>query len=110
MLFRSIRMVAIVSVSSVNLDPECHSVIRVMQKLNLVGDVTPNVTVAGGDIEHGCRILIAGGDARGKTKRLWKALKAEVPSLQCAHITIQENLSGCVFDVFGTSQCPTPVQ
>lgn len=101
-------MVAILSVSGGMLDSQCQNVVMAMKVLNIVGDVTPNVSVYNQFIENGCRILIAGKTAEEDTKKLWYHIR-DVQQLSCAHAEFSKYESGCVFDVFAPSKCPSKV-
>ncbi len=99
-------MVAILSISAPNLD-NCESVIVAMRKLGIYGDVTTNKSVdPNGNIEHGCRVLVA-NDIGQTSHRLWDEIKKNNPSLECAHILGYDVKYGCIFDVFRPSLCPS---
>ena len=103
-------MVVWLSVSGKAVDPNCDVVVTAMQELGILGDITRNTTVSyEGQTENGCRVLILGGDARSNAHSLWKKLHDKVPSLCCAHLNVEHRESGCVFDVFAPSRCPTAV-
>ena len=96
------------SISGTAVDSDCDVVVRAMQTLGIHGDVTRNTTVSyGGRTEQGCRVLVLGSDARGNARRLWTLISEELPSLGCAHLNVEHRESGCVFDVFAPSKCPT---
>lgn len=100
-------MVAWLSVSGDLLGTECEEVVRVMQQLNIVGDVTPNRSIGpDGSVEVGCRVLVLGGE--DKLRMLWEVMRVKA-RLGCAHVSIGENRSGCVFDVFAETRCPSKV-
>jgi hypothetical protein len=95
-------MSAVLSLSSPSLD--CGAVVALLQTLGLTGDVTANRTVVGGREEQGCRTVLRNKD---EARSLWRAAKNR-PDIHCAHVSVQQAESGCVFDVFGDSACPGP--
>lgn len=101
-------MVAQLSISGANLSANCGEVLRVMRKLNIVGDVTPNMSVGNSTIEPGCRILVCSNPAKENAVRLWEALRA-TSRLTCAHLYVNHSESGCVFDMTRPSLCPDKV-
>lgn len=99
-------MVAVLSVSGQTLE-KCESVLYAMRKLGIYGDITHNKSVdPEGNIENGCRILIANKDSDASVQTLWRELK-ELHTLQCAHVSIERHMQGCIFDVFAPSKCPS---
>lgn len=101
-------MVAVLSISGGSLDPQCKAVVTAMKELNLCGDVTPNYSIYSQMVEYGCRVLVVGKNEESDVKRLWYHLR-NVNSLSCAHVKIKTHTSGCVFDVFAPSNCPSKV-
>ncbi len=100
-------MVCILSVSG-SVDSECKSIINSIKKLNLCGDVTPNKSVYNKIVENGCRIMVVGKNEENDVKRLWYDIK-ETHNFTCAHVEFKKSVSGCVFDVFGSSRCPSQI-
>ena len=98
-------MVGQLAVSGPELDSKCGAVITAMRELGINGDITPNTTVLDGTLEYGCRILVTSAPVRENTRSLWERLRAHY-SLRCAHATLSEYESGCVFDIFRPSSCP----
>lgn len=98
-------MVGILSVSG-KMDSECKNIIDSMVKLNLCGDVTPNKSIYDGTVENGCRIMIVGKNEETDVTRLWYDIR-ETHNFTCAHVEFKKSVSGCVFDVFGVSRCPS---
>ena len=101
-------MVAILSVSGGLLDAKCKTVIDAMKQLNLCGDVTPNYSVYDKMVEHGCRVVVVGRNEDSDVRRLWYHLR-NANKLSCAHVEIKTHTSGCVYDVFSHSRCPSKV-
>ena len=101
-------MVAILSVSGGSIDPHCKVVVTAMKELNLCGDVTPNCSIYRQLVEYGCRVMVVGKNEESDVKRLWNHLLHE-NSLSCAHVEIKSHTSGCIFDVFAPSKCPSKV-
>ena len=101
-------MVAILSISGESLDPRCESVVSAMKELNLCGDVTPNYSIYNQIVEYGCRVMVVGKTEESDVKRLWHHLR-NVNDLSCAHVEIKTHKSGCVFDVFSASKCPSKI-
>jgi hypothetical protein len=96
-------MVAVLSLSGKNLG-ECDTIISLMQKLKICGDVTRNISVdEEGTLETGCRVLLT--DA-SKAQTVWNIVR-EQNNLTCAHIMEYNIKYGCVLDVFATSKCPS---
>ena len=93
-------MSAVLSLSSPSLD--CSDIVTLLQTLGIAGDVTPNRTVANGREEYGCRTIVSTKD---QAKSLWTAAR-KLPGITCAHVSVQQHQSGCVFDVFQDSNCP----
>lgn len=102
------RMVAVLSISGGSLDPHCKAVVNVMKELNVCGDVTPNHSIYNQMAEYGCRVAVVGKNEETDVKRLWYHLR-NVHSLDCAHVEMKTHKSGCVFDVFAPSKCPSKV-
>ena len=95
------------SISGDLLGPECDEVVDVMRRLGIVGDVTHNRSLGlNGRVEVGCRVLVLGGE--DKVRALWETMR-EQAQLGCAHVSIAGGRSGCVFDVFSESRCPSKV-
>ena len=100
-------MVATVSLSGATLGDKCEAVITAMRTLGICGDVTANVSVdPGGNLEPGCRVLIASKPNDRHVRRLWEHLR-ERTLLNCAHVRVEECKSGCYYDVYGASRCPS---
>ena len=97
---------AILSVSG-NLKGGCAEVIDAMRRLGINGDATPNTTVLDGQLEQGCRDVIASQDRSDEAvRRLWDDVRGEC-GLTCAHVTISRDVKqGCVLDVLRPSACP----
>ena len=93
-------MSAVLSLSSPSLD--CSQIVALLQAHGLVGDVTANRTVVNGREEQGCRTVLYNKEA---ARTLWHAAQ-KLPDITCAHVSVHHTESGCVFDVFGKSQCP----
>ena len=94
------------SISGRNLG-KCNVVIHAMRELGVYGDVSRNVSVdPDGNIEPGCRILIANKNNEDATTKLWDRLRHDC-SLQCAHVRFHVVKEGCIFDVMGPTRCPT---
>ena len=73
----------ILSISKKDLD--CNKVVSLMQRLNIIGSVTPNITVGPNDTENGCRIIFDNVENKEEIKTYWSALKFEF-RLGCAHL------------------------
>ena len=98
-------MVAVLSVSGNKVSSNCHEVVAAMRTLGLHGDVTCNLTLLDGTVEHGCRALIATKTPKDDLRRLWQALQATL-ELTCAHASItSDSHSGCVLDIVKPSSC-----
>jgi hypothetical protein len=97
-------MVAHLAISSPLVASDCSDVIRMMKKLGISGDVTPNVTILDGDLENGCKIVVASAPHREKARILWDALRTPL-GLTCAHVRVESRVEGCVLDVFRPSAC-----
>lgn len=93
-------MSAVLSLSSPSLD--CSQIVALLQAHGLAGDVTANRTVVNGREEQGCRTVLYNKEA---ARTLWHAAQ-KLPDIECGHVSVQNAESGCVFDVFGKSQCP----
>lgn len=99
----------IMSVSSDKIS-HCYMVVRLMQELKICGDVTENTSVApNGALEVGCRIMIAGPNSFDESKTLWDKLKSS-NRFDCAFIETKDNRSGCVYDMYRESQCPSSLK
>lgn len=99
-------MVAFLSISGPGLR-NCDSVILAMKDLGIYGDITSNISVdPDGNVEPGCRVLIANKNFKEASTKLWERLKTEC-NLQCAHVRYHVSKEGCIFDVNGTSRCPS---
>ena len=94
------------SISSKTLG-KCDAVVYAMRELGLYGDVTKNVSIdPEGNIEPGCRVLIANKNNEDATKKLWDRIRNDC-SLECAHVRFHVAKEGCIFDVMGPTRCPT---
>ena len=100
-------MVSWLSISNKKIK-SCDEVLQTMRALKIVGDVTQNASIdEKGEIEVGCRILVAGHE--DNVKHLWHNL-SQMYDLKCAHVSIVgDNKNGCVLDVFRPSNCPSRI-
>lgn len=100
-------LTATLSVSRTGL--KCEDVVRTLQRLSVVADVTQNTTLVsvGKHLrkENGCRVVMGQISSKGDVRRVWEALKSD-HGLRCAHARIQGDASGCVYDLFDESSCP----
>ena len=99
-------MVAILSISGGSLDSKCKVVVDAMKELNLCGDVTSNYSIYNQIVEHGCRVMVIGKCEESDIKKLWYRLRT-VNHLSCGHVEMRTHSSGCVYDVFSPSKCPS---
>ena len=94
------------SISSPTLDADCANVIELMKKCGFTGRITPNKTILpNGFVENGCEIILA-EKCEHAPKVLWKHAQDNF-GLTCAHVESRHYVSGCVFDVFRQSICPS---
>lgn len=96
------EMMGVLSISGERVS--CERVAELMHALGIHGDVTRNVTVLDGQMEPGCRVRVV-SDPERKTEVLWNAARREF-GLKCAHVKLSKYQSGCVFDVYRSSNCP----
>ena len=101
------QMVAILSVSG-QIDSSCTNIIKSMTKLNLCGDVTPNKSIYNQVVENGCRVILVSKTEKKDVEKLWNHIK-DTHNFTCAHVEFKNYTSGCVFDVFSPSKCPSQV-
>ena len=99
-------MVAILSVSGHGLG-NCNTVLSTMKKLGIFGDVTTNLSIdPDGNVEPGCRVLIANKNCEIVARRMWETLERDY-HLGCAHLKCYESKEGCIYDVFAPTKCPS---
>lgn len=100
-------MVAILSLSGNELSHDCAEVVHHMRMLGINGDVTCNRTMLDGQLEHGCRVVVAEKDPIPAVQSLWERMQ-QLYGLDCAHVRIESDVrSGCVLDVLRPSACPS---
>lgn len=99
---------AIISVSSSQIT-KCDEIIYLMRQLNIDGDVSKNKTVVDGNVETGCRIHVTSKPVKQNIYRLWESMKVKF-QLNCAHVEIKNNESGCIYDIYRKTSCPYAIE
>ena len=95
------------SISSDKFD-NCDEVMLYFRHCGIPCDITQNKSIIKkGDsyqTETGCRILFT-GKKKVVTPDLWESLKNKF-NLKCAHIKIDGQFKGCIYDYIRPSSCP----
>tara|TARA_B110000971_G_scaffold221987_1_gene272261 strand:- start:3208 stop:3531 length:324 start_codon:yes stop_codon:yes gene_type:complete len=95
------------SISSTKIS-DCDKVATYLQNCGITCDITQNKTIMkmNGEFysETGCRIIFSG---RNKIvdKQMWSNLKDRF-KLDCAHINVDGQFTGCINDYLRPSACP----
>ena len=88
----------------------CQQVANSLQKFGIKSHVTENITIQTdsetntSQQETGCSINLCGLD-RKKYAELWSNLKNEF-DLDCAHLHIDNQYTGCIYSYLQPSACP----
>jgi len=94
-------------ISSPKIKEDCSDVKKILRKLGVMGNITPNQTLTPVE-ENGCQIIFqgpAGIPARRSVSYLWESLHRPL-ELSCARIEVGFNWAGCIKDIFRKSKCP----
>ena len=107
------------SISSSTINNKCDDVIDTLKHLGIMANVTANRTILKASHtslektneyqeETGCRIIFgipSNKEPHREIKKIWDKLKLN-HSLDCAHVSIDLNWSGCIYNFLRPSICP----
>ena len=79
-------------------------VAKALWEVGIVADVSENVSIRDGAVEHGCRITMDGG-SKPRIAEAWDVVKMPF-RLSCAHLSVTASYQGCIFDFLRSSACP----
>ena len=107
-----------ISISSPKLSSNCEEVVQTLKHLGIMSNITPNRTIftPNNDIastvrvrtEQGCRIIFGVPPEKNihkEVEKVWKIVKKK-HNLTCAHVNVNHNWSGCIYDYLRPSSCP----
>lgn len=99
---------SILSISSRKLT-HCGLITKKMIDLGIVSKITPNQSIICNNrrcwVENGCTILLGGLNPKYINEKVWKPLNNEF-NLRCAHLKIDKQYQGCIYDFIKKSNCP----
>jgi len=100
-------LTATLSVSKQHL--HCNDVVETLARMGVACSVTENTSLVkcNGTVvpETGCRIVVGDIQSKDELKDMWVVLQ-RAHQFTCAHASLSGDVSGCVFDVLGSSRCP----
>ena len=87
---------------------DCSEIVQYLKQLNIVANVTPNLTIIKKDgkmiNEIGCAITYS-CKVKEMYNELWRPLKSKY-DLGCAHVEVNSHFQGCIYDLYCVSNCP----
>ena len=90
---------------------DCSEIAQYLKQLNIVANVTPNLTIVkkNGKMvnEIGCAIIYS-CKVEKMYNELWQPLKSKY-NLGCAYVDVKSHFQGCIYDLYRRSNCPGAV-
>lgn len=89
----------------------CREIALLLKKQGIISNVTQNDTIIQNgnkfNLEIGCKITGSVKDPRSIYTKIWPPLQHTF-KLKCAYLHLYQSTSGCIFDIFRESSCPSP--
>ena len=100
---------------------QCSHIVNAFLQNNLEGNIVPNLSIIDKNIEEGCTISLPKDYSyKEKIKNIWniiekspeniknKSTDAKIENYNCAHLKIEGQFSGCIFNYLNANFCPAP--
>ena len=100
---------------------QCSHIIESFIKNNIEAKIVPNLSVINSKIEEGCTITLPKDyNSKEKIKNIWniiqksperiqsESVNIKVDNYSCAHLKIEGQFSGCIFNYLNANFCPAP--